>query len=220
LVVRVVKLFMLVPLFCGGCASVSINDLALSAVHVVDGHDQAELARPGDMRPILARMAGDPSLLSDPRLEKESLAAPTERPHQLLIRVEFSSLVDFSKINYGDNLGTEIFFCDRPDAHTLIGMPYVYSNGQIVPSEEVSQTSSTAGDSLSKYYVFFRVFERFHPSNPPLESFDLRTHPEDVCFKLVGGAYRALGYSSNTIRVPSATITAALGDFPGSAAWQ
>ena len=92
---------------------------------------------------------------------------------------------------------------DRPRAHTLIGLPYVYSNGREVPSGDgvlPSRAPNGVGpEPQFLYYVFFRVFrdERKTISKPPLVSFDLRREAEDVCFEIVGGMPRAFGYSSS-----------------------
>jgi hypothetical protein len=169
------------------------------------------------MQTILARMTGDPALLKDQELTK--IGSPTEktaeRHHELFLEAKFTSHVDLTKVNYGDNLGNEVFFCHRPDAHTLLPWPYVYSNGHEVPSgdnAEPTRLSDGKEGLLFSYYVFFRVSrdENGRPSKPPLESFDLRKNPEDVCFRLVGGAYRAFGYTSNTVEISKETILTAL----------
>jgi len=173
------------------------------------------------MRTILARMTGDPTLLKDQGLAK--IEPPTEkaaeRHHELFLEAKFTSHIDLTKINYGDNLGNEIFFCHRPDANTLLPTPYVYSNGHEVPSgdnAEPTRLSDDKGRPLFSYYIFFRVSrdENGRLSKPPFASFDLRKNPEDVCFRLVGGAYRAFGYRSNTVVVPREMIAAALSNLP------
>jgi hypothetical protein len=211
-------------LLCAGCASVSIHDLAFSSVQVVDHHDQPELPIPGDMRWILARMTGNAALLAVPEAAELAMigsgdAKSVERPHELLVKARFTSDVDLSKIDFRDNLDARIFFCHRPDAYTLLDLPRVYSHGYaVVPGiyvEPVREAEEKAGRRFV-YYIFFRVSrdERGRHSKPPVESFDLRQNPEDVCFKLVGGAHRAFGYSSNVVLVPKDSIAAALRDHP------
>jgi hypothetical protein len=196
------------------CASVSIDDVSLMSVRLVDAAEQAELPPPGDMRLIVARLAGDPAVLADPRIQAP--AAPPHREHEWLVRVDFTTRTDLSTVNYRDNLANDIFFCDRPDAHTLLPFPYIYSNGTIVPSGKGTTPEVTGADAarLFSYHVFFRVSrdDSHTLSKPPLESFDLRRRPEDVCFRIVGGEYRALGYRSNTAIVPKETIANALKD--------
>jgi hypothetical protein len=215
-------LLVLASLSSVGCASVSINDLRLSSVQVVNRDQQSEFPAAGDIRPMLSRMAGDPNLLTDPRLAKIARPVAAGTDGELLFKVEFTTRVDLSKVDYGDNLNNDIFFCHRPDIHVLLRLPYVYSNGHGVPSgfgDKPSQTTDDAGNSTFTYYIFFRVArdDRGTPSKPPLESFDLRQSPEDVCFRLVGGAYRALGYSSNIVVIPKEMIRAALRNFPSAA---
>ena len=212
----------IVPLICAGCASVSIDDLSLSSVQAVDAYDQAEFGQPGDMRRILARMAGNPAIENDPNptLQAPPGSVSSKRTHDLLLKAEFTSHVDLSKVDYGDSLGNEVFFCHRPHIHTLIDVPYVYSNGQVVPSANMAPPSQTPVGADEKplfiYYVYFRVArdDSLTPSKSPLESFDLRRVSEDICFKVVGGAYRALGYASNVVTIPKTTITKALADAP------
>jgi hypothetical protein len=199
-----------------GCASVSINDVSLTSVRLVDAADQAELPPPGDMRLIITRLAGDPALLQDLRVQAPT--APLHREHEWLIRVDFTTRSDLSTVNYRDNLGNDIFFCDRPEAHTLLAIPYIYSNGEIVPSGNNTppEMMGSGAARVFAYHIFFRVSrdESVPPSKPPLESFDLRQKPEDVCFRIVGGEYRAFGYRSNTVVVPKNLIVGAVEGVP------
>jgi hypothetical protein len=189
-----------------GCASVSIDDLQLSSISVVDRRSQLEIPAPGDIRLDLARMTGDPNL--GPQIGTSSVNVP----HELLIKAEFTSRVDFSKIDYRDNLDSQFFFCERPDAHVRIGLPYVYWNRSVVPATStVQRQRANTAELPLVYYVFFRVaVQETKPSKPPVESFDLRQNVQDVCFRLVGGQYRALGYTSNTVTVPKAAISKTL----------
>lgn len=201
-----------------GCTSESIHDLALKSVTVVDSHDQAELNY-DSMRMILARMAGDPTVVRDPRLA--NLDPRRERVHEWLVKAEFTSGTDLSRARYSDNLGSEIFFCHRPDAHTLLPTPYVYSNGSIVPSGKdmhLPRDTEPNVRPLFTYYVYFRVArnDAETASKPPLESFDLRKNPEDVCLRMVGGEYRGLGYYSNTIVVPRDMVAEVLKNLPAT----
>ncbi len=206
------------PVFVAGCASLTIHDVTLSSVTAVDAHDQVELARRGDAL-LVARMAGNLALENDASLAKNDTPGRVP-PHYVLLKVEFTSHADLSKVNYGDNLGNEIFFCNRPKAHTLVGTPYVYSNGAVMPSPtnaEPIKLPASNGTTILSYHVFVRAAddESDRPSSPPLESFNLREKAEDICFKLVGGAYRKLGYESNTVTIPATLIQAALQNAPG-----
>jgi hypothetical protein len=203
-------------LTCAGCATVRIDDLAFSRVQALDRHEQAEVRPPGDMRATIAHMTGNPTLLGDPRIPGGERAG---RQHELLLKVEFTSRTDFEEIPYRDNLAAEAFFCHRPDAHVLLGLWDVYSHGHEVPSGSVAGPLGAAAkvDKPITYYVFLRVArdERL-PGKPQMESFDLRLDPEDVCFTLAGGRYRAFGYTSNIVVVPKDAISAALHAVPGS----
>jgi hypothetical protein len=45
------------------------------------------------------------------------------------------------------------------------------------------------------------------------ESFDLRAHPEDICFR-VGGGFAGRGFKSNVVVIPKAEIIKALEQMP------
>lgn len=198
------------------CVSVSINDVSLTSVRLVDAAKQAELPPPGDLRLIVARLAGDPAVLQGPQIQAP--AASPHREHEWLVRVDFTTRSDLSTVSYRDNLGNDIFFCDRPDVHTLLAFPYIYSSGGIVPSGNGTSPEMTGSGTarVFSYHIFFRVSrdDSHMPSKPPLESFDLRQNPEDVCFRIVGGEYRALGYRSNTVVVPKKLIAEIVRDIP------
>lgn len=202
-----------------GCASISINDLSLKSIRVVDAAEQAEFNY-NSLALAIARMAGDPEIVKDERLANIG-PSQVPRAHEWLIKAEFTSKTDLSTVKYSDNLGSEIFFCHRPDVHTLLSLPYVYSNGSIVPSGKDMPLANDGGANerpLFTYYVYFRVVrnDAKTPSIPPLVSFDLRKNPEDVCLRVVGGEYRAFGFHSNTIVVSQDTIAGALRDLPAT----
>jgi hypothetical protein len=212
-------MFPLVLLMCSACASETIHDVTFSSVRAVDYHDQTELPLPGDLRPYIASMAGNPAILRAPPTASGLPALETaERPHIAILKVEFTSGRDLSKIKFADGLSTESFFCRRPDTKVLLGGVRIYSDGQVVPSgyEEAVQRSSTPTGPLHTYYTFLWVARSGgHPGDRPVyEAFDLRRDPEDVCFRLVGGEYRAFGYYSNTVTIPKALIARALNQHP------
>lgn len=215
---RAVPLMSVMLLMCSSCASVSIEDVTLSSVRAVDYHDETELPVPGDLRPYIADMAANPAILRAP---PSSAGLPplktAERPHRALLKVEFTSRIDLSKVDFADNLSTKTFFCRRSDANVLLGGVHIYSNHHVVPSgyNEPIETSNTATGALYTYYTFISV-ARNEPGGgkPVYESFDLRRNPEDVCFRLVGGEYRAFGYRSNIVSIPKALIARALDQGP------
>jgi hypothetical protein len=204
-------MFPLALLLCSACASETFHDVTLLSVRAVDAHDQTELPLPGDPRPYVALMMGNPAVL---RLSPPPDLKTAERPHRPLLKVEFTSRSDLSKLDFADNLSTESFFCRRPDAKVLLGGVWNYSEGHLVPSgyEETIQSSSTVAGRLYTYYTFFSVARNgpLPSDRPAYEAFDLRRKTEDVCFRLVGGRYRAFGYYSNTVTIPKAVIARAL----------
>jgi hypothetical protein len=192
---------------------VAIDDLALKSVSVVDRYDQTELPPPGDLRDLIARMAGDPSL-------ETSLPAPSPtdmvRLHELLLKVEFTSAVDLTQIPYSDNVAPEFFLCDRPRANLRLRLPGVYQDGVVIRGSTSGDTHVVRANSSGQrngYYIYMRLaLKEVQPGNPPFESFDLANHPESVCFRLLGGRYRKLGYRSNVVAISPTLIFQSLQD--------
>src|SRR5262245_44525217 len=81
-----------------GCTSVTIQDLQLASLQLVERKDQAELAHGG--AEIISQMAGDPNLMRRDDLRTILPEAPNER----LLKTQFTSEHDLSKIDFADNL--------------------------------------------------------------------------------------------------------------------
>ena len=192
----------------GGCISTKPKDLAFVSVRVVDRHDQLEIMPP----------SADPALgLINESQRKKLLAeaGPIERPHQLLLKIEFSShtnLAEFMR-DHSFNLGSHAFFCGRPKDEVILSGLSVYWNGVWLNGLERDPIKASGGGNgeLITYYFFSSVArEENMPSNPPLLSFDLKQQPEDICFSLKGGNGAGLGFKSNTVVVPKDAIATAL----------
>jgi len=170
----------------------------------VDYKEQPELPRPGSPESF-AGIAGGASLAYNP---------PEEKPHELLLLAKVTSATDFSRFSDVSTLGLESNFCERPNANVLLSLPYIFSQGhdiRLSPPAPIATDDDGKSGPLFTYDLYFHVSLRAtSPSQPQEESFDLRTQPEDICFKIVRGAYRALGYSSNVVTIPKESITAAL----------
>jgi len=170
----------LAVLACVGCVTTKVDDLTLASIETVDLQNQPEL--PASFGP----------------------------PHATLLKVSFRTTSDLARIDDVFTLSDEIFFCDRPDVHVRLGSPFVYQQGIKVPAsaETLRVRNATAASSVPiTYYTFLRAsFDENPEGKPPFESFDLKRLPKDVCFRLVGGAYRAFGWRSNTIVIPKHTI--------------
>ncbi len=197
---------LLTALALGGCASVATEDLVFKSLQVVERRERPEIRRVGDLGSVLARMTGDLSVIRAPEVHK--LGPGIDAASELLLKVEFTSRFNFSGIAYGDDLGNKVFFCQRPDAHVRLALPYVYADGHEVPSGD---REGRDGSSGTAYYIFLRVaLDEREPGKPPFQSFDLRRTSEDVCFRLEWGRYRKLGYTTNVVVIPSEAIASAL----------
>lgn len=183
-------------LLLSGCiASNTPGDLTFRSAQEVDWLDQAEMPGP----------------------EAVNGGKKTHRP---LIKVEFSSgtsLLKFANAN-SYTVGNEAFFCDRPNDFVRLSFPGVYSQGARVWLLDSRRSEEDAAQGLVTYYVFVDVAGPARPGDiPPQKAFDLRQHPENVCFYISGGNVTGSGYRSNTVVVPKEAIAAALRDGPSSA---
>ena len=177
----------------GGCAYAKIDDLAFASLELVGRHDPLELKQ------------------MDARFSDVMKFDP---PNELLLKTKFTSTVDLSTVDEAVTLGNKVFFCDRPKAHLRLALRSVFwqmSEVSWMPTGTTIRPAGAEPTTPITYHVFIRAaLDEHGPGNPRLESFDLWRHPEDVCFRVEGGAYRALGYRSNTVVVSKEEIAAVL----------
>lgn len=198
----------------GGCVTIAANtpgDLAFASVRLTDGRDQPELPGPGASP--LRGLVSDRDLLHI----GESLTGGEKAPRPTL-RIEFTSATNLARFAAENswNVGSSAFFCGRQETYSDLSYPYVFWRGTKLHWLEPDQIGTALGSgpgSRVAYYFFLDVArERQVPANPPVEAYDLRRAPEDVCFHIRGGnTHVGRGYRSNVVRVPKEAIAVALG---------
>lgn len=127
------------------------------------------------------------------------------------LKIEFSSATNLARfaVENSWSLGSTAFFCERQKTFSDISFPWVFWRGARLDRLEPDPIGTALGSRIS-YYLFVDVArEKIVPSNPPVEAYDLRQAPEDVCFYLRGGN-TGFGYRSNTVTVSKEAIAAAL----------
>ena len=96
-----------------------------------------------------------------------------------------------------NEVGVWPYFCDRPQ-DSIPWRSELYWNSLAVSAPLKYEMQKKSG--VFAYYVFLDVaFTAKQPSS--YESFDLRTHPEDICFR-VGGGFAGRGFKSNVVVIP------------------
>lgn len=220
-------------LFCifvlTGCITNYPKDIAVVSIKVVDNREQAELPVPpaaDEFRPTnpyrdfllaLAESKGDKPIKPDDMAvyfskQETNQSFKNAKPQKLLFRLEFSSkenLHQFAR-DHSYPVGVRPYFCARPDDlinwrskpfwnGLAVGMPWNY---------EMQKK-----DGVFVYYFFLDVSYTVKSPTSSYESFDLRTHPEDICFRVSGG-FAGRGYKSNNVVVPKFEIIKALKNLP------
>lgn len=187
--------------------------ITYTSIRVVDYHDQLELPLP--------RLAGLETLVGRQQAEPVLPLLPPgvgdERPHRLLMRVDFRADVDLAELAYKKNstvLAISLFCgIDNPDSS--IGPPTVYLQGQPLLQGKWGQAAATQASSSPRsreYHFFFNVAHRENlKSKPPQRGYDLRRYPEDICVYLTGGGQGWFGFSfkSNVVTIPKSEIAEA-----------
>jgi hypothetical protein len=194
----------------GGCVAANTpGDVTVVSVRTVDEHDVAEM--PGPNAPPFLGMASDRQLR-----ELGYDVTGGEKPHRLWLKVEFTSAMNLARfvIDRSYTLGAYGHLCSRPK--TVAASTYIYWQGKRLGNHEpdpITPSGTIVGTPIT-YYIFVGVTgPKFTPPAPELE-YDLRQHPEDVCFNLRGGKNSGFGYRSNTVVVSKAGIEAALRTLP------
>ena len=178
--------FVPLALLLGGCVTSMPTDLTVVAVEAVDSRNTPELHEP-------------------------QAQAGQDAPFRMLIRVSFTSSTDLLSLarDMSSNLGNTGFLCRTPDIRAGVSYPDIFSEGKrIEPLVAV-----TTRQERSAYYVFV-VVEQQRSTWASHHRFDLRQHPEDVCFYVRGGNSLGLGYKSNVVVILGAVIAAALRHAP------
>jgi hypothetical protein len=188
-----------------GFAADSTADLALVSVLAVDRYDQTELPTPS--------ANAYTGFLSDQEMVRHGLANPYgDRPHELLLKVQFSSKTNLERFKSRDayDLASTAFFCDRPKDNVFLSFSYVYSQGALLGKQGDDPIQKSLERPIT-YYMFLRVSRRaVTPATPPQVSFDLRQKADDICFYIGSTNRRMFGFRSNTVRITKDIIAATL----------
>ncbi len=187
-----------------GCVSPA-PDIKLGAVTVVNADSQGDLAHALEARKF---SIGGIGFVPD-------RAMPTGP----LLLTHFTSQTDLARLPYNASLQVDSFFCDRPQAHVMLGAgDAILSAGRDVADGPAPDAAANPAGPFD-YAIFFHVARQTNPRLiPPDVGFDFRAAPEDICFALVGGPNRDLGYRSNELRIAADTISAAIRNYDAQAA--
>ncbi len=180
---------MAVIALCAACVSTSASDVALQSVEVVDLQQQSEL---------------HPPTLQYPK--------PTH-----LLKVTFATMNNLAQYARANEftVGNQTYFCDEQRDDDNLANPYVYADGVNLDEYAVGSRPPPEGRGPWTYYIFIYV-QRERPresafaGKPPLEAYDLRQAPKDVCFQLRGGDMLGFSHRSNVVKIPREAIAAAL----------
>lgn len=216
--------------FINGCVAVYPQDIAVTSISVVDYRDQAEFPAPAmngsswptdpyrDFLFALSEKKGK-TLISPSDIDvyfqqqKRNESFKRAKPQVPIFKLTFTSkenLHEFAR-DKGYPVASTPFFCGQPDTPVILGHSSIYWRGLLV-SAPLGYVVERNDDELLVYYTFLNVaFSAKAPSS--FESFDLRTHPEDICFQLKGG-FAGRGFESNVVVIPKAEIIKALEQMP------
>jgi hypothetical protein len=179
----------------------AIRDIELVSLEAADYHTQAEI--PTLSASGFTQFTDDESLRFGPGNPYE------DRPHRLILKVQFMTNVDLPKFvgKNGYSLGARAFFCDRPGDPAFLSYISVYRRGIDVASRRIDPIVGGAPQALSTYYFFMNTVA---PSTVRARvSYDLRQDPQDVCFYLSGGN-PPTGFRSNVATISKDAIALAL----------
>lgn len=211
-----------------GCVTNYPKDIAVVSIKMVDRREQAELPPPPaldsfkSINPYREYLLALSKAKGEEPIKPEDMAAyfreqgtnqafKNSKPQKPLFRVEFASKENLHKFARDNSYPVAIwpYFCGRPKAQVSLGTEVFWKGLDIgAPLNYEMQKN----DEVFVYYTFLNVtFAAKHPSS--YESFDLRTHPEDICFR-VGGGFAGRGFKSNVVVIPKADIIKALEQMP------
>jgi hypothetical protein len=134
-----VALAVSVCLTSSSLANIKAADLSFTAVRLVDYHDQQELPAP--------RNAGLEELIGRTQADQASAVVrpeePSERPHRLLLRVDFDSSVDLQSIaNRNATVFLHSYFCSHQHDFAVLSFPTVYLDGKPIRADNSADQST------------------------------------------------------------------------------
>ena len=170
--------------------------IEVTAVKVVDYRDESELAPPG-LAALEELVGKTPAEVAGPKVAQ---SGSLERPHRLLVRVDFTDDGTLLKRTQIRDTTTFVhsYFCQRPDTYSVLSGPTVYFNGRALRSvEPIADIASKDHNRAGAYYFFLNVSRDDNlASKPPQHAFDLQKRPEDVCFFVTVGGIFGVSYQS------------------------
>jgi hypothetical protein len=139
--------------------------------------------------------------------------ASTDRPHRLLLRVDFHSTVDLQVLaNRNTTVFLHSFFCSHQNDFAVLSAPTVYLDGKPIRANSTAEQSTSPDRPPGfDYYFYLNAVRKENPkSKPPQMGFDLRVTPENVCFYVTASGATGLIYTSTPAAVPKEAIVAAI----------
>lgn len=190
-------------------ANIQAADIGFTAVKLVDYHDQQELPAPRNagLEELIGRTQAD--LASSVVASQE----PSDRPHRLLLRVDFHSSVDLQAIaNRDATIFLHSYFCSHQNDFAVLSAPTVYLDGNPIRADKTAAHSTRPSPLQGYAYYFYlnAVRRENRNSKPPQMGFDLRVTPENVCFYVTASGASGLIYTSTSAAVPKEDIVAAI----------
>jgi hypothetical protein len=189
-----------------GCVSKDTS-IQFRGVRIVDFYDQRELSMHPDIEVLVGRQAAD------------NYSPGERRPHLLQLRVEFSSKDLWGVAQRGVSVYVVPFICSRPNDEGIAFDLEVFFNGERISSVGSRNQSSMKRERTYYFYAHvarkdvYAVPRNEDPDDaPPQMVYDLRTNPEDICFRVEGMGIPILGlvYKSAGVRVPRSDIESAV----------
>ena len=110
------------------------------------------------------------------------------------------------------SLHAEATFCDGAEDYDYVAFGPVYWRDRELDNSQIAADALAAAGGLQTYYFYANVLNE-HPSlkkGVPLQSYDLRTSPKDLCFRITMPEYPIGGSLSNRVTIPRAALVEAL----------
>jgi hypothetical protein len=176
---------------------------------------------------LTAPAVGDVRVLSVEVVDSRDEAAfrDTSVPAQKLLKVNFASKESFRtlsrKFEYSLAKVSSICTPDKSvdDSKRLRAFPYIYdSSGVIEPynsSEDGASTQNLNSKQLISYYFYLRPagpsgYEVLSGDASQQFAYDLKSNPEDICFRVGGRRMIGSDLDSNTAVIPREVVARAL----------